>query len=85
MNGNLGKQISLHLSLKFSYDKTGGAPPEFIIQEVPNMPLLELEHVSYSYHSKNGETYAISDISFQVEKGEFIAVTGPSGCGKSTL
>ncbi len=49
------------------------------------MPLLELDHVSYSYHSKSGETYALSDISFQVEKGEFIAVTGPSGCGKSTL
>ncbi|MDO4298501.1 MAG: ABC transporter ATP-binding protein [Lachnospiraceae bacterium] len=48
-------------------------------------PLLEINHVSYAYHSKAGETYALSDISFQVMKGEFIAVTGPSGCGKSTL
>jgi NitT/TauT family transport system ATP-binding protein len=48
-------------------------------------PLLELNHVSYAYHSKNGETTALSDISFQVRRGEFIAVTGPSGCGKSTL
>lgn len=48
-------------------------------------PLLELDHVSYAYHSKTGETYAVSDISFQVRKGEFIAITGPSGCGKSTL
>lgn len=48
-------------------------------------PLLELKNVSYAYHSKNGETYALSDISFQVQKGEFIAIVGPSGCGKSTL
>lgn len=48
-------------------------------------PLLELAHVSYAYHSKNGETIALTDISFQVKKGEFIAVVGPSGCGKSTL
>lgn len=48
-------------------------------------PLLELEHVSYAYHSKNGEVYALSDISFQIQKAEFAAVVGPSGCGKSTL
>lgn len=48
-------------------------------------PLLELAHVSYAYHSKNGETIALTDISFEVPKGEFIAVVGPSGCGKSTL
>ena len=48
-------------------------------------PLLELNHVTYAYHSKSGETYALSDISFQVQEGEFIAVIGPIGCGKSTL
>lgn len=48
-------------------------------------PLLELSNVSYAYHSKSGETYALSDITFQVQRGEFIAVVGPSGCGKSTL
>lgn len=48
-------------------------------------PLLELSNVSYAYHSRNGETYALSDISFQVQRGEFVAIVGPSGCGKSTL
>lgn len=48
-------------------------------------PLLELEHVSYSYHSLDGETRALEDISLTVEPGEFISIVGPSGCGKSTL
>ena len=30
-------------------------------------PLLELNHVSYAYHSMSGETQALSNISFQVE------------------
>lgn len=48
-------------------------------------PLLELENVTYAYHGTEGETPALTDISFSVEKGEFIAIVGPSGCGKSTL
>ena len=39
----------------------------------------------YSYHSMDGETQALSNISFTVDTGEFIAIVGPSGCGKSTL
>lgn len=48
-------------------------------------PLLTLSHISYSYHALNGETYALSDISFTLEEGKFLAIVGPSGCGKSTL
>ena len=48
-------------------------------------PLLEVKDVSYAYHTKSGETPALSHISFSVEKGEFLAIVGPSGCGKSTL
>ena len=47
-------------------------------------PILEVSGLSYSYHTISGETKALSDISFQVETGEFIAIVGPSGCGKST-
>ncbi|HIT89302.1 MAG TPA: ABC transporter ATP-binding protein [Candidatus Merdenecus merdavium] len=48
-------------------------------------PLLELKNISLAYHSMTGETQALSNISFQVNDGEFIAIVGPSGCGKSTL
>ena len=47
--------------------------------------LLRLEHVSVYYHTPQGETEAIRDLSFAVEKGEFVAVVGPSGCGKTTM
>lgn len=46
---------------------------------------LEVRGVSYSYHSLEGETLALSDISFSVESGQFLSIVGPSGCGKSTL
>lgn len=48
-------------------------------------PKLEVHGVSYSYHSLEGETLALSDISFTADNGEFLAIVGPSGCGKSTL
>jgi len=50
------------------------------------MHLLEVEALSKSYRQIGGEsTLAIGEISFQVEKGEFVSLVGPSGCGKTTL
>lgn len=49
------------------------------------IPKLEVSGLCYSYHSMDGETQALSNISFTVSTGEFIAIVGPSGCGKSTL
>lgn len=47
--------------------------------------ILELKHIHYAYHTMEGETPALTDISFAMNKGEFVAIVGPSGCGKSTL
>lgn len=48
-------------------------------------PVLELKNINYAYHTLEGETTALTDISFSVAPGEFVAIVGPSGCGKSTL
>lgn len=44
-----------------------------------------MRHVSLTYHTPEGETAAIDDISFRVEQGEFVSIVGPSGCGKTSL
>ena len=42
-------------------------------------PKLEVRGVDYSYHTMEGETKALSDISFHVNSGEFLCIVGPSG------
>lgn len=50
------------------------------------MHLLEVEALSKSYRQIGGEsTPALDEISFRVDKEEFVSIVGPSGCGKSTL
>ena len=47
--------------------------------------VLDIQGLNYTYHSPEGETPALKDISFSVKSGEFLSIVGPSGCGKSTL
>ena len=47
------------------------------------MTLVELRHVRFRY--AGSDSYALNDVSFSAERGEFILLVGPSGCGKSTL
>ena len=47
--------------------------------------ILELQDISHSYHGMDGETPALSHLSFSLKKGDFVSIVGPSGCGKSTL
>jgi len=40
--------------------------------------VLKIEKISKTYQAKNGEVVALKDISFSVNKGEFISIIGPS-------
>lgn len=49
------------------------------------VPVLEVNHVEKVYGSRNNVTRALADVSFAVDKGEFVGIMGVSGSGKSTL
>lgn len=51
------------------------------------MPILEVNHLKKTYRTRMGgaAVQALTDVTFQVEEGEFVAIMGESGPGKTTL
>ena len=47
--------------------------------------MIEFKHVKRAYGVAEKKFYALKDLSFKIEEGEFVVILGPSGAGKSTL
>jgi putative ABC transport system ATP-binding protein len=47
--------------------------------------ILEMKNISKVFETEELETHALKNISFSVNKGDYVSISGPSGCGKSTL
>lgn len=48
-------------------------------------PYFEVAHLTKHFSTDASTVAAIQDVSFSLQKGQFLSILGPSGCGKSTL
>lgn len=48
-------------------------------------PIIRLDGLRKVYHTRDRDILAVSDVTMDVDEGEFVSLVGPSGCGKSTV
>jgi putative ABC transport system ATP-binding protein len=47
--------------------------------------LISMTGIKKIFYTDDMETHALADVHFEIQKGEYVAISGPSGCGKTTL
>ena len=53
--------------------------------ELQNKVEIHMEHIGMVYPADGKEVTALTDVTLDIRKGEFVSLVGPSGCGKTTL
>jgi putative ABC transport system ATP-binding protein len=48
-------------------------------------PVVSIQHVTKKFITDEIETHALSEVSLEIARGDYVSIAGPSGCGKSTL
>jgi len=69
-----------------SKDRVRADRTDKLYEHIPaGEPLVKIENLNVTYRTDEKTTVAVDNISFDIKKGELIAIVGPSGCGKSTI
>jgi putative ABC transport system ATP-binding protein len=55
------------------------------VGSLPTLAVIDVRDISKVFVTDEIETHALSEVSFSIQKGEYVAISGPSGCGKTTL